>query len=93
MQQLQGTYPGWLLDDNKIQINGWTDSSFTASSDSHEQLPMGFNYKANQFLLQQDWLRIDRAGRSNRDDTDVRLPQRHHPAGQRLPLHGSPRAL
>ena len=59
MKALQGTYPGWLLDGNKIQVYGWTDSSFTASSDAHEQLPMGFNYKANQFLLQQNWLRID----------------------------------
>jgi hypothetical protein len=59
MRELQGTYPGWLLDGNKIQVYGWTDLSFTASTDSHEQLPMGFNYKANQFLLQQNWLRID----------------------------------
>jgi hypothetical protein len=60
MQALQGTYPGWLLDGNRTKVYGWTDSSFTASSDAHEQLPMGFNYKANQFLLQQNWLRIDR---------------------------------
>jgi hypothetical protein len=60
MQSIQGTYPGWLLDGNRIQVYGWTDMSFTASSDAHEQLPMGFNYKANQFLLQQNWLRIDR---------------------------------
>jgi Putative beta-barrel porin-2, OmpL-like. bbp2 len=61
MQSLQGTYPGWLLDGNHIQVYGWTDMSFTASSDAHEQLPMGFNYKANQFLLQQNWLRVDQA--------------------------------
>jgi hypothetical protein len=60
MRELQGSYPGWLLDGNKLQVYGWTDSSFTASTDAHEQLPMGFNYKANQFLLQQNWLRIDR---------------------------------
>jgi hypothetical protein len=60
MRELQGTYPGWLLDGNRITVYGWTDLSFTASSATHEQLPMGFNYKANQFLLQQNWLRIDR---------------------------------
>src|SRR5690349_19363185 len=60
MQSLQGTYPGWLLDGNRVQITGWTDLSYTASSAGHEQLPMGFNYKANQFLVQQNWLRIDR---------------------------------
>jgi hypothetical protein len=59
MKELQGTYPGWLLDGNRIQVYGWTDGSFTASSDAHEQLPMGFNYKANQFLLQQNWLRVE----------------------------------
>jgi hypothetical protein len=60
MRELQGSYPGWLLDGNKVQVSGWTNMSFTASSDAHEQLPMGFNYKANQFLLQQNWLRIER---------------------------------
>jgi hypothetical protein len=59
MKELQGTYPGWLLDGNKIQVYGWTDLSFTAASDAHEQLPLGFNYKANQFLLQQNWLRVE----------------------------------
>jgi Putative beta-barrel porin-2, OmpL-like. bbp2 len=60
MRALQGTYPGWLLDGNKISISGWCDGSFTASSDAHEQNPMGFNYRANEFLLQSNWLRIDR---------------------------------
>jgi hypothetical protein len=60
MKQLQGTWPGWLLDGNHMQILGWTDASFTASSAPHEQLPMGFNYKANQFQLQQNWLRVER---------------------------------
>jgi hypothetical protein len=60
MKFLQGSYPGWLLDGNRLQVTGWTDMSFTASSDAHEQLPMGFNYKANQFLLQVNWLRFER---------------------------------
>jgi len=60
MQSLQGTFPGWLLDGQRIQISGWTDMSFTASSATHEQLPMGFNFQANDFLLQQNWLRVDR---------------------------------
>ena len=34
MRELQGTYPGWLLDGNRIQVYGWTDTSFTASSAS-----------------------------------------------------------
>jgi hypothetical protein len=60
MEALQGTYPGWLLDGNRITISGWEDMSFTASSDRDAQLPMGWNFKANQFLLQSNWLRIDR---------------------------------
>jgi hypothetical protein len=59
MQALQGTFPGWLLDSQRIQVSGWTDMSFTASSAVHETLPMGFNYRANDFLLQQNWLRVD----------------------------------
>ena len=60
MKSLQGTFPGWLLDSQRIQISGWTHASFTASSATHDQLPMGFNYRANEFLLQQNWLRIER---------------------------------
>jgi hypothetical protein len=60
MENLQGTYYGWLLDGNRLQLSGWTDMSYTASSVAPENLPLGFNYKANQFLLQQNWLRFER---------------------------------
>lgn len=60
MKSLQGTWPGWTMDSQRIQIYGWTDLSFTASSDRVEQLPMGFNYRANEFLLQQNWVRFER---------------------------------
>lgn len=56
----QGTFYGALCDDHKIRVYGWTDVSFTGSSAHVEQLPMGFNYRANQFLLQQNWLRIEK---------------------------------
>jgi hypothetical protein len=61
MRQLQGTAAGALLDGNRLAVYGWTETSFTGSSDIHENLPMGFNYKANQFLLQQNWLRVEQA--------------------------------
>src|SRR4051812_26620903 len=61
MRSLQGTYPGWLLDSNKIKITGWIEGSFTASTADEQNLPMGFNYRANEFLLQQNWLRVERA--------------------------------
>src|SRR5262245_39682068 len=60
MKELQGTWPGWLLDGHKVQVQGWVDSAFTASSDPHDQLPMGFNYRANEFHVQQGWVRIER---------------------------------
>jgi hypothetical protein len=60
MKSLQGTWPGWLLDERRLLISGWTDVSFTASSDRDSNLPMGFNFRANEFLLQQNWLRIER---------------------------------
>jgi hypothetical protein len=59
MKSLQGTWPGWILDSHRIQIYGWTEGCYTASSARFDQLPMGFNYRANEFLLQQNWLRIE----------------------------------
>ena len=51
MKALQGTWSGSLLDGNRLQISGWTDMSITASSDQTSNLPMGFNHRANDFLL------------------------------------------
>jgi hypothetical protein len=60
MTTLQGTWEGWLLDGNRLAVSGWTDVSGTASSVAPSNLPMGFNYRGNDFLLQQNWLRVDR---------------------------------
>jgi hypothetical protein len=60
MREFQGTAPGWLLDDHRLSISGWTEVSFTGSSAENSNLPMGFNYLANKFALQQNWLRIER---------------------------------
>lgn len=60
MRFFQGTWLGVGLEDRRMQIYGWTQGSFTASTDRSSNLPYGFNYKANQFLLQQNWLRIER---------------------------------
>jgi hypothetical protein len=48
------------LDDRKMTAGGWTAVSFTPSSARRDQSPMGFNYRANDFLLQQNWLRVER---------------------------------
>src|SRR5947208_9563571 len=60
MESLQGTYPGWLLDGNKLRVYGWVESSFTASTNPHDQLPLGFNYRANEPHVQQAWTRFER---------------------------------
>jgi hypothetical protein len=44
--------PGWLLDGNRLQVTGCTDATFTTCSDRHSNLPMGFDWLANQPLLQ-----------------------------------------
>ncbi len=61
MRELQGTYPGWLLDGNRLSVSGWVEANVTASSDAHDQLPMGFNYRANEAHVQQAWLRFERS--------------------------------
>jgi hypothetical protein len=61
MKALQGTCSGSLLDGNRLSISGWTDFSYTFSSVDHSNLPLGFNYRANEFLLQQNWLRFERS--------------------------------
>jgi hypothetical protein len=60
MRALQGTWLGAGLEEQRMQVYGWTQGNFTASSDRDSNLPYGMNYKANQFLLEQNWLRIDR---------------------------------
>jgi hypothetical protein len=61
MQMLQGTWMGSSLTDNRMQVSGWIDTSFTGSSAADSNSPMGFNYRANQFLLQQNWVRFERS--------------------------------
>jgi hypothetical protein len=61
MDSLAGTELGKFLNTRQIKVQGWTEGSFTASSASGNQLPLGFNYRANDFLLNQNWLRVARA--------------------------------
>ncbi len=61
MKSLQGSWQGAFLDENRLRVSGWTDMSYTGSTDRESNLPMAFNYLANNFLLQQNWLRLERA--------------------------------
>jgi hypothetical protein len=60
MRELQGTYPGWVLDGHGLRVLGWTNFSFTPSTAAASNLPLGFDYRANEFLLKQNWLRVER---------------------------------
>jgi hypothetical protein len=60
MKALQGTWYGAELDDHQLAVSGWASMTFTGSTDRHDQLPMGFNYLANQFTLQQNLVRVER---------------------------------
>jgi hypothetical protein len=68
MRFVQGTWLGVALEDERTQVYGWAQGNFTASSDRSTNLPYGWNYKANQFLLEQNWLRIDRAVVTSKTD-------------------------
>ena len=60
MKLLQGTYPGALLDDNRMGFYGWIEGSYNFSSAAHNNLPEGWDDRANTFLLQQFWVRLER---------------------------------
>ena len=60
MKALQGTWEGAVLDANRMQVYGWADMAFTASSNSKLNLPMGQNFLANDYMLLQNWIRFER---------------------------------
>jgi hypothetical protein len=60
MKALQGTWAGSVLDENRMELYGWVQGCLTASSDRANNLPLGWNYVANDFLLEQNWLRFGR---------------------------------
>jgi hypothetical protein len=60
MKTVQGSWLGSGLDGNRFQIYGWTEMSFTASTAQFSNQPVVWNDRANQFLLQQHWIRFDR---------------------------------
>ena len=60
MKQTQGTWLGALLDDNRLFLSGWIEQAYTASSAKVSNYPVIFNDRANEYLLQQAWVRIGR---------------------------------
>lgn len=60
MGLLRKTTLGPILDKHRLRLSGWTDFSYTASTAKGNHLPAGFNYLADEFALQQHWLRAER---------------------------------
>lgn len=60
MRMLEGTRLGASMEEHRFKIYGWAAMSYTASSASKVNTPVVWNDFANQFLLQQFWLRFER---------------------------------
>jgi len=61
MQLLQGTWYGAFLDDHRTSFSGWTEMSYTASTDHVSNQPVVWNDRANRFLMNQTWMRLERS--------------------------------
>ena len=61
MKILEGRSGGEFLDKSGITIKGYADMNYTASTASGVNSPMAMNYKANQFLLEQNSIIIEKA--------------------------------
>ncbi|MGH7169338.1 MAG: outer membrane beta-barrel protein [Gemmataceae bacterium] len=61
MRELQGTWIGTLLDDNRLYMTGWIEQSYTGSTDKVSNVTVVWNDRANQYLLQQGWFRFGRS--------------------------------
>jgi hypothetical protein len=59
MKLLDGRTGGEFLDKSGITIKGYADMNYTASTAKGSNLPMAMNYKANQFLLEQNSIIIE----------------------------------
>src|SRR6478609_4707220 len=60
MRLLQGTWYGAVLEDRRISVYGWTEMSYNASTASHSNNPVFMDDWANAFLLNQNWVHIER---------------------------------
>jgi hypothetical protein len=61
MRTLQGTWYGVQLDDARTSVSGWTEMSYTASTNSVSNQPVVWNDRANRFLMNQTWIRLERS--------------------------------
>ncbi|MBX9677367.1 MAG: porin [Gemmataceae bacterium] len=59
-RSLAGTAFGQRLQDRGITVFGWTQMSYNVSSASRTNLPRTLDDRANEFLLNQNWLHIEK---------------------------------
>ncbi len=61
MKTLSGTWIGERMEERRISASGWIEGSYSPSTNSVSNAPVTWNDRANQFLLNQLWLRLERA--------------------------------
>lgn len=60
MRELQGSWPHAVLYDNRMAVYGWFEMSGTLSTTDVTNQPVVWNDRANEFLVQQAWVRLER---------------------------------
>ncbi|VTR98801.1 outer membrane beta-barrel protein [Tuwongella immobilis] len=68
MSLVDGTSVGDFMAKQRLSLSGWVAQSYTASSANDSNLPVTWNDRANRYLMQQAWLRFERAIDPEADD-------------------------
>ena len=68
MSEAQGTWLGAALEQSRMTIYGWTEFSYTASTAQGSNLPMGYNDKGGEFLVNQNYLHVERTIDTSKND-------------------------
>ena len=61
MRVLKGTGLGERLEKQRIEISGWTEGNYTASTANRSNFPVTFNDRGDFWQMNQNFLRIDRS--------------------------------
>jgi len=61
MRVLKGTCFGDQLEKRRIEISGWTQGNYTASTANRSNYPVTFNDRADFWQMNQNFLRVDRS--------------------------------
>ena len=68
MRALQGTAAGDRLESLGINISGWVQGNYSASTANRNNLPITFNDRADFWQMNQTFLRIDKAVDTSKDE-------------------------